>query len=60
MSLEQPSWFNCHDRLLYNKLFYHDIGRELTAEEERFCNIMYHYEEYASGLDGGFEDESDQ
>lgn len=57
MSLEQPNWYNTQDRLLYDELFYHDVGRPLTEDEERFCNTMYHYEEYASGLDGGFEND---
>lgn len=52
MSLKHPNFNYWHDRILYDKLFYHDIGRELTPEEERFCTKMYHYEEYACGLDG--------
>jgi hypothetical protein len=53
MSLEQPNWNNRQDRTLYNLLFYKDNnGKPLTEQEERFCTIMYHFEEYASGLDG--------
>ena len=47
-----PQWNNRAHRDLYDKLFYHDIGRELTPEENDFCKTMYHMEEYACGLDG--------
>lgn len=52
MSLENPNWFDCHDRELFERLFYCDIGRELTETEIKFCRTMYHYEEYAAGLGG--------
>lgn len=53
MSLEQPNWNYWRDRALFNELFYRDNhGKPLTEAEERFCTTMYHYEEYASGLDG--------
>jgi len=53
MSLERPNWNDFNDRQLYDKLFYHDNdGKPLTEKEKRFCTTMYHYEEYASGLDG--------
>ena len=52
MSLDRPSWFNHQDREMYNKLFYYNTGRELTKAELNFCTTMYHYEEYAAGLDG--------
>ena len=45
-------WNNIQHRNLYNRLFYQDIGRELTDEENEFCTTMYHFEEYACGLDG--------
>ena len=51
MSLEHPSW-TWNDFQLYKELFYSNIGRELTEEEEEFCKTMYHLEEYACGLDG--------
>ena len=47
-----PNYNNPQHRDLYNRLFYHDIGRELTPEEDRFCKSMYHMEEFACGLDG--------
>lgn len=47
-----PNWYNVEHRNLYNKLFYHEIGRELTNEEKEFCKKMYHMEECACGLDG--------
>ena len=46
------NWSDRRHRDLYDKLFYHDIGRELTEEENEFCKQMYHLEEYACGLDG--------
>jgi hypothetical protein len=52
MSLKNPDWNNRQDRLLYKKLFYHPMNRELTEQEEYFCRIMYHLEEFACGLDG--------
>lgn len=52
MSLENPNWHDFEDRKLYNELFYRSDKKTLTEEEERFCTTMYHYEEYASGLDG--------
>ena len=52
MSLEKPNWNNPQDRLLYDKLFYHKLNRELTEQEKDFCKTMYHFEEYAYGLDG--------
>lgn len=53
MSLENPSWDNRQDRELYEELFYRNNNENsLTEQEEKFCRIMYHYEEYASGLDG--------
>jgi hypothetical protein len=51
MSLKNPSW-TWADIQLYNKLFYYDIGRELTEEEKEFCKTMYNMEEVACGLDG--------
>lgn len=39
------------DRRLYDELFYKG-DKELTEQEERFCKMMYHFEEYACGLDG--------
>lgn len=51
MSLEHPRWDN-DDRRLYDQLFYHKMDRPLTEQEEQFCKTMYHFEEYASGLDG--------
>ena len=53
MSLERPNWGDWQDRMLYDELFYHNNhGKPLTELEERFCTTMYHYEEYACGLDG--------
>ena len=52
MSLEKPNWNDRQDRLLYDKLFYQPIDRELTEQEEKFCKTMYHMEEFACGLDG--------
>lgn len=53
MSLERPNWNNMADRALYDKLFYSDNdGKPLTEQEEEFCKTMYHFEEYACGLDG--------
>jgi hypothetical protein len=37
---------------LYKKLFYTDIGRPLTKEENEFCHMMYVAEEHKCGLDG--------
>ena len=52
MTLEKPQW-NCEDRALYEELFYGNKSyNELTEEEQNFCKIMYHMEEYACGLDG--------
>ena len=47
-----PQYGNRQHRELYNKLFYQDIGRPLTEEENEFCKAMYHMEEVACGLDG--------
>ena len=53
MSLERPNWFNSYARKLYEELFYHNNNvKPLTQLEKDFCTTMYHYEEYASGLDG--------
>lgn len=49
MSLENPSWNNRQDRVLYEELLH---KKNKIEQEEKFCRIMYHYEEYASGLDG--------
>lgn len=52
---EVPKQIDFRDRRcwdLYNKLFYQDIGRPLTEEENEFCKRMYHAEEVACGLDG--------
>lgn len=57
MSLESPNWFDSSDRELYEKLFYGTISREPTKIEIEFCKTMYHYEEYAAGLDGDFEEQ---
>lgn len=57
MSLERPNWFDWNDRELYEKLFYVGVDRELTKVEVEFCKTMYHYEEYAAGLDGDFEEQ---
>ena len=46
------NWYNWQHRELYNKLFYQSIDRPLTEEEEEFCKTMYHFEEFACGLDG--------
>lgn len=51
MSLEHPNWNT--DWQLYEYLFYKNKGGEpLTEQEEEFVKAMYHFEEYASGLDG--------
>jgi len=47
---KHPNWFNRTHRDLYNKLFYQDIGRELTDAEKQFCTTMYHLEEGSVGL----------
>lgn len=52
MSFEHPSWYSFQDRELYKKLFYSEIDRPLTGSEQEFCKKMYHFEEYACGLDG--------
>lgn len=53
MSLENPNWFSSEDQRLYDKLFYHNNnGKPLTDKEDEFVTTMYHFEEYASGLDG--------
>ena len=52
MSLKSPDWYNSADRELYNRLFYNNNGKKLTQDEENFVKTMYHYEEYACGLDG--------
>lgn len=57
MSLERPDYRNFQDRQLYDKIFYHDIGRELTEKEKQFCKTMYHMEECACGLDGTYDEE---
>lgn len=51
MSLEKPSWISS-DIDLYRKLFYGDIGRQLTDKEKDFVKDMYIMEQYAKGLDG--------
>lgn len=57
MSIEKPMWNDRNDRELYEFLFYKDKGGEpLTEEEKKFCTTMYHFEEYASGLDDIGED----
>lgn len=51
MSLEQPNWNT--DYRLYEYLFYKNKdGEPLTEQEKEFCTTMYHFEEYASELDG--------
>ena len=51
MSLEHPNW--SADQKLYDYLFYQGKGGEpLTEQEKEFCKTMYHFEEYAHGLDG--------
>lgn len=51
MSLEHPNYYT--DYQLYDYLFYRNKGGQpLTEQEEEFCKAMYHFEEYASGLDG--------
>ena len=53
MSLKNPNWNDYSDRQLYNRLFYYNNnGKPLTEQEEEFCKTMYHFEEFASGLDG--------
>ena len=52
MSLEKPNWNDTKDRKLYNELFYSKEHKKLTDKEESFVTKMYHYEEFASGLDG--------
>jgi hypothetical protein len=55
MSIESPNYYNFHDRALFHEL--EKIPYELLTEEQRrFFHRMYHMEEYASGLDGDFED----
>ena len=50
MSLEHPNWNT--DYQLYDYLFYRNKdGQPLTEQEEEFVKTMYHFEEYASGLD---------
>lgn len=48
----EANYYNRQHRELYDKLFYQDIGRPLTEEENEFCKAMYHAEEFACGLDG--------
>lgn len=56
MSLEHPDYRDRQDRILYEKLFYHNNnGVPLTEQENEFCKTMYHMEEYASGLGGDYE-----
>ncbi len=57
MSLKNPNWFDWSDRELYEKLFYATVNREPTKLEKDFCTTMYHYEEYANGLDGDYEEQ---
>ena len=53
MSLESPNWYDYNDRKLYDELFYtRKENKILTEQEEEFCKTMYHYEEFACGLDG--------
>lgn len=53
MSLTNPDWNDRHDRFLFNQLFYNNkLERELTQQEKQFVKTMYHFEEYASRLDG--------
>lgn len=53
MSLKNPNWFDRNDRELYYQLFYMDSnGYEMSEDEREFCKTMYHFEEYANGLDG--------
>lgn len=55
MSIESPNYYNCKDRALFHEL--EKLPYELLTEEQRrFFHRMYHMEEYASGLDGDFED----
>lgn len=56
MSITNPDYRDFKDRILYEKLFYHNNnGVPLTRDEEEFCKTMYHMEEYASGLGGDYE-----
>jgi len=53
MSLKNPNWNDYSDRQLFDKLFYqNNDNKPLTEQEEEFCKTMYHFEEFASGLDG--------
>lgn len=51
MTLEKPNWNDQIDRKTYYQLFYQK-SEPLTEQEEEFCKTMYHFEEYACGLDG--------
>ena len=46
------NWYDRTHRELYDRLFYQNIGRELTEQENEFVKAMYHMEEVACGLDG--------
>lgn len=55
MSIESPNYYDSKDRALFRKL--ETLPYALLTEEQRtFFHRMYHMEEYASGLDGDFED----
>lgn len=49
MSFENPNCYSSYDMRLYEELLKRG---NLTEDERRFCNTIYHQEEYASGLDG--------
>ena len=55
MSIKSPNYYDCKDRALFHEL--EKLPYEVLTEEQRnFFQTMYHMEEYASGLDGDFED----
>lgn len=56
MSIESPNYYNHNDRALFHELEKLPYA-QLTAEQRKFFHTMYHMEEYASRLDGDYEDE---
>ena len=52
MSLKNPNWNDAKDKEMYINIFYRQINKFFTEDEEMFCKTMYHAEEFDCGLDG--------
>lgn len=51
MSLERPDFNSYADKVLYDNLLCKN-SEELNEVEKDFIKTMYHFEEFACGLDG--------